>query len=336
MNSDKFTSLELSILSFFIFSNSLSIIIVNLFNNTPTLNVILSIGIYFIIGLLFIRIYLKGFNFYNNLFLKSNVFIKCLFILFSLLYALFLIFNLSIIIKEIILPDMSIIAIGFFFLIVSSILSFKGIKSISIASNLFFLIYVMIIIISFCFNLENVDSINLLPMNLNSNFPFIKIFLLSFSPLFMLHIIPKKNIYDFDKYKKYLKYFYIIFCLYLLFKILFIISILGIKYFSFTDYPYINILKMINIFDFFQRMEEVLIINIFIECLITCSLSINYSSTVLNSIFNFKNKIFILIGIILFLIFINIDTLSNNLIYICCFIFILINLVNYFCIRKTK
>ena len=51
LNKDKFTSLELSILSFMIFSNSLSIIIINLFKNSSTLNIVLSIGIYFFIGL---------------------------------------------------------------------------------------------------------------------------------------------------------------------------------------------------------------------------------------------------------------------------------------------
>jgi len=336
LNNEKFTSLELSVLSFLIFSNSLSIIIINLFNDTPTLNIILSVAIYFIVGIVFIKLFLKGFDYYNNLFFKTNIFVKGVFIIFSIIYSLFLMFNLSIIIKEIILPEMSIVFIGFWFLLIASVLAFKGIKSISIAANLFFLIYLITIFISFCFNLNIVEHINLLPMNLNSNFPFIKILLLSIGPLFMLHIISKKDIDNFNKYKKYLNIFYIIFCLYMLLKILFIVSILGIKYFSFIDYPYINILKMINIFDFFQRMEEVLIINIFIECLITCSLSICYSNSVLNSIIDLKNKSFILIGSVLFLIFINIDTLSNRFIYICSFVFILINLLNYFFIRKTK
>lgn len=334
MNKDKFTSLELAIFSFFIFSSNLSITIINLFKNYSTLDIILSVIIYFFIGLLLIKLFFKGYDFSFD---KSNILIKFFFTTFSIIFSLYLTFNLSNVIKDIILPNMSINVIGLVFIIVSSILAFKGIKSLSIASNLFFILYLLIIIISFCFNIGSVNYINLLPISFNvDNISFLEVLLLSISPLYMMLIIPKKDIINFNKYKKYTYISYGLFSLYLIIKVLFITSILGIKYYSFIEYPYINILKMINIFDFFQRLEELFIINIFIEYLICNALSLYYSSNILNNIFKFNNKSIVLIDVVTYLIFINVSNINIYFIYVISFIFIVVNIFNYFCIRKTK
>ena len=120
--------------------------------------------------------------------------------------------------------------------------------------------------------------------------------------------------------------FYLIFFIYFILKILFIISILGEKYFSIISYPEIEILKMINIFNFFERLEELLIVTIFIENLITTAFAINYSATIANSIFNLEEKIYIIIDVIIFILLLKIDMLSNIYLVIILSIFIIFNL----------
>lgn len=315
----------------------LSFILIKLFDNTPTINIIISLLSSFVIGFILIKFYTKIFD--KVYLVNSNTIIKFLLCILSLFFALYSVFNISSIIKEIILPNMSQTIISLTFLIVTTILSIKGIKSISIASNLMFVIYIIIAIISFLFNLANVNHINLLPTTFDlNNVPFINILFLTVSPLFMLLIIPKSEFINFNKYKKYLYVFYAIFYGYFLIKILFIISILGIKYFSFIDYPEITIFKMINIFNFFERLEELLIINMFIQGVITTSVSINYSSTLLNSIFSLNEKAFILVAVLLFMILLNVNVLNNNVLYLGAFLFIVINLFNYvfFSFKKNK
>lgn len=337
LNKEKFTSLEVAILSFFMMNSFLSFILVKLFDNTPTINIIISILLSFVIGFILIKFYIKAFD--KVYLVNSNIIIKFLLVILSLFFAIYSVFNVSSVIKEVILPNMSQNIICLTFLIIATILSVKGIKSISIASNLMLIIYIIVAVISFLFNLVNVNHINLLPITLNlDNIPFIKILLLTISPLFMLLIIPKKEFINFNKYRKYLHISYFIFYGYFLIKVLFIISILGIKYFSFIDYPEITVLKMINIFNFFERLEELLIINMFIQGMITTSLSINYGSTLLNSIFKLDKKAFIMITVLLFIILLNINILNNNILYLGSFLFVIVNLFNYvfFSFKKNK
>ena len=337
MNKEKFTFLELTILSFFMLNSFLSIIMIKLFNNFPTLNIIVSIFLAFIVGYFFVKKYLDGFEYIKFCNKKKYLIINFILAVLALTFAISSVFNLSLIIKEIILPNMNNKIISLTFLALAFILAIKGIKSISIFSNLMFIVYIIVVIINFLFNLLNVNHINLLPLDFNFDMlPFFKIFILTISPLFMLWVIPKEEIINFEKFKKYFYFIYFIFYGYFILKILFIVSILGIKYFSFIDYPEINLLKMINIFNFFERMEELLIINIFIQCLITSSVSINYSTTLFNKMIKSNKNCFILAGIILFITIINLSSLSNNVLYLSSCFFIIFNLFYFILLKKDK
>ena len=116
-------------------------------------------------------------------------------------------------------------------------------------------------------------------------------------------------------------------------KILFIVSILGIKYFSLVAYPEIDVLKMINIFNFFERLEEILIINIFIQNLITSSLSLNYIYNLSKSIIKSNKWMIRIINAIILLLIIKIDVLSDNLLVITATIFIILN--TFISLKKT-
>ena len=338
MNKEKYTSLEIGILVFFLLNSFTSTITIQLFKNTNTISVILTILLAFILGLIFIKIIVKLFsdNYLKNL---SNIkilnnIIKILLLIGSLGISIYVLLNLSLIIKNVLLTNMSIQVIQLTFLILSTLLAIKGIKSITIAANIMFIVYFIFLIINFSFNLSNINTINLLPINTNiENINFFKIFLLTVAPVFMILIIPKNEIIDFNDCKRKTYIFFILFYIYLLTKILFIISVLGDKYYSIIAYPEIEVLKIINIFNFFERLEEILIINIFIENLIVLSMALNYSKEIIKSIYNIDNKIYYLIDIIIFFFVIKFDTIINFYFYIILTIFIFINILAY---KKNK
>ena len=338
MNKEKYTSLEIGILVFFLLNSFTSTITIQLFKNTNTISVILTILLAFILGLIFIKIIVKLFsdNYLKNL---SNIkilnnIIKILLLIGSLGISIYVLLNLSLIIKNVLLTNMSIQVIQLTFLILSTLLAIKGIKSITIAANIMFIVYFIFLIINFSFNLSNINTINLLPINTNiENINFFKIFLLTVAPVFMILIIPKNEIIDFNNCKRKTYIFFILFYIYLLTKILFIISVLGDKYYSIIAYPEIEVLKIINIFNFFERLEEILIINIFIENLIVLSMALNYSKEIIKSIYNIDNKIYYLIDIIIFFFVIKFDTIINFYFYIILTIFIFINILAY---KKNK
>lgn len=337
MNKDKYTPIELSIFSFLLMNSFTSTILIKEFNNMNTVSIILSIICSFLIGFIFLKIYINSFNKFNININKNGLFtfvLKIFLIICSIIILLYSTFNLSLIIKDIILPNMNQKIISITFLCICYILAIKGIKSITIASNLMFMVYIVVVLITFFFNLFNINPINLLPIKFNlENISFYKILILTISPLFMLLIISKEDINNFKKYKKYLYISYTLFYSYLIIKILFIVSILGIKYFSLVAYPEIDVLKMINIFNFFERLEEILIINIFIQNLITSSLSLNYIYNLSKSIIKSNKWMIRIINAIILLLIIKIDVLSDNLLVITATIFIILN--TFISLKKT-
>ncbi len=331
MNKEKYTSLEIGILLFFLLNSFTSSILIKSFSNKNAIDITISILIALLLGMPLLNLLFRQwkYDFLNNI--SNNkiitIIFKIVFIISSLSISLYSIFNLSVIIKDIILPNTSQKLTALVFLLLTTILALKGLKSISIATNLMFFFYVIIIMIDLVFNLFNVDTINLLPMTINlDELNFFETLILTLSPLFMILIIPKGELNNFRDCKKKMNIFYLIFFIYFILKILFIISILGEKYFSIISYPEIEILKMINIFNFFERLEELLIVTIFIENLITTAFAINYSATIANSIFNLEEKIYIIIDVIIFILLLKIDMLSNIYLVIILSIFIIFNL----------
>lgn len=332
LSKEKYTGIELLIL-FFILLNSFSSTIINLFKNLNIFEIIVSCLLSFALGYLLLSIILKNYN--NNLIenISNKKYINNLILLLLVFCAItigiYSINNTTHIIKDIILPNQNINLISLVLIMTATFLSSKGFKSISIASNLFFIIYFAIIVIIFSFSFPNTNAINLLPINPSiNNLNFIELFIYTSAPILLILIIEKKNFNNFKDYKKKIKKTYIIFYLYLIIKVLFIISLLGNKYMSILKYPEITMLKSINIFNFFERLEEILIINIFIENFILISLVFCYASSILNKIFKFKYTN-LLIAFFIFLISITIKTANNNILLITNLIFIIINLFTY-------
>ena len=333
MDKNKYTSFELSIFIFIILNSFTSTIIINIFKGYSISEIIIPILIYSLLNYIIISQLIKIYsdNFINNSI--KNKFIKISIILVliicSSIIAIYSLFNTSIIIKDVLLREKSLIIISLMILIIATFLASKGLKSIVIASNLLFLILVIFFIITVTFNINNIDPTNLLQSSFKiEKLNFLELTSYSIAPLFLTTIIPKNEIINFNKFSKKLKRTYILWIIYLIFKILFIISILGIKYMSILKYPEIDIFKYINIFDFINKMEEVLILNIFIENFILISLSINYNYQLLCKIKSIKNIIWTT-PIIIFLILLNVNVLDNKILFISNIIFIIINLFLY-------
>ena len=203
LNKEKYTSLEIGILIFFLLNSFTSTITIQLFKNTNTISVILTILLAFVLGLIFMKIIVKLFSDdylknLSNIKILNNI-IKILLLIGSLGISIYVLLNLSLIIKNVLLTNMSIQVIQLTFLILSTLLAIKGIKSITIAANIMFIVYFIFLIINFSFNLLNVNPINLLPINTSiENVNFFQVFLLTVAPVFMILIIPKKEIIDFN------------------------------------------------------------------------------------------------------------------------------------------
>lgn len=322
LNKEKYTSLELTILCFTLLNSSVSTLLINEFKNLKTIEIIISLLISFILGYPLLIMFIK--RHFNEI--PKSIIIKILLIFLVTIMTIFYTFYFSKLIKDILIPNESIYTIYILIIISTMLLSNKGMKSITIASNLFFILNLFIFIIIIFFNINSVNPINLLPISSNiDNLNFFTIMVFTMSPLFLIYIIPKDNINNKERYYKSIKKIYIIFYIYLITKILFIISILGNKYFDLVTYPEITIFKTINIFNLFERIEEILIINIFTTNIIVISLEICYINTLLKTIIKSK-KIIYLTPLIIFILLINIKELNINIFLLSHIIFIIINL----------
>ena len=333
LNKNKYTTIELCIMSFILLNSFTSTLLINLFKGYTTIEILLSVGIYSLLGYILINLLIRN---HSSNFIDNSIKLKSLKLLIILiligsttLMGIYTLFYTSSIIKDVLLPNTSLKLIFLIILSISTFLANKGLKSIVIASNLLFPILFVFFIISIIFNLNNIETINLLPISFEiEKLNFFKILILTFSPLFLILVIPKNEIDNFKTYKYKIKKTYIFFVIYLIIKILFIISILGLNYMSILKYPEITVFKYINIFDFIKRLEEILVLNIFIENFILLSLVIFYNYKLLTKIKSIKHMI-IVNPIIMYLILLNINNFNIDFLIYSNILFIIINLFLY-------
>ena len=318
LDKEKYTSLEIIILAFFLLNSFTTFILINTFKDVSSIETLISIVISFLIGLIFLKKYFNGFK-ENGILTNLNIVIRIIFIISSLVIAVYSSFNLSVFIKDIILPNTNQRIIELSFLILAFILANKGLKSISISSNLMFVIYMFIFCIAILFNLFNADVFNLLPIKFDiRNLRILDTLVYSLGPLYMLLIIPKKEIMNFNEFKKKMYKSYTFFYIFLLVKILFIIAVLGEKYFAFVSYPEL----------------EVLIIDIFVESLIVTSFAMCYAASLMKCKKLDLKKGNIISLIVIFLGVVNLEILPSNILFVTLVLFIIIN--NFLCFKKDK
>lgn len=223
-----------------------------------------------IIGIIFLVMFFYIFNFKPKL--KINEKIKTLFnkniasiINTTLIICFFTIavtsfYNITNFITSQFLTQTPKIIIGLLFLLVIIYINFKGIEVITRVNFILVTIDVILLLISFISLLPKCNFDNFLPFLENPS-NVIKgsgyIFLMNVVPMFMLLVIPKDMLND-NKYKSLIIINYIISFICILNIVIITIGNLGIDLANLYHYPEYIVLKKIHIFNFIDRIENVL------------------------------------------------------------------------------
>lgn len=240
-------------------------------------------------------------------FIVNLIICICLFII-----GIFTLYNLVNFIVSQFLSETPLIVIGLLFSLIIIYVNIKGIETLSRTSLILTLICIVLFSIAILSLLQEFDISNLKPIlehgikrPLEGSFYFITTIS---TPFFILLMIPKKNIIANSKQNKWITITYIIGIFFMFLTILFTIGCLGIHLASIYQYPEYIVLKRINLFNFLDRIENIIIIQWVFGSFITLSLIVYYIS---NNIKN-NNKSKILPTIITAFILIASNTLFKN------------------------
>lgn len=182
--------------------------------------------------------------------------------------------------------------IGILFSLIIILANIKGIETISRTSLILVVINLVLFLISVMGLLPEIKIDNFKPFleyGINrSLLGSIYIVTVNILPIFALLIIPKKQILENKHYKKYFFFNYILVIIIMLITLVDVIGNLGIELTSNYQYPEYILLKRISIFNFLDRIENVLVIQWIFGIFITISMVVYYLS---NSIkYNHQNK----------------------------------------------
>lgn len=293
MNNENTSSLEVSILSTFLYKSFLLIGGINILLKINKADIIISSIVGFLLGAIILFLFTKigkilpEYNIFekiDHLFSKNiSRIIKILLLIPVLIFCSYSLYSLSLFVQFALLSNVDILPISI--LIMSSVyyVSKKGINTLTKTSLICFLIFIILEAISIMFSLTNVNSLKILPLfesnlqqTLYSSFIYI---ILIISPLFLLLIIPKAKINHNEKLTKYIKIFYIISGLYIFFNFILVLSIIDSKLLLLVNYPELFILSKISLLNFFDRMENILVFKLIFDSFFLISLSIIYIST---------------------------------------------------------
>lgn len=184
----------------------------------------------------------------------------------------------------------------------------KGIATIGKISEVFFYIYILIFIISTIGLMKYIDFSNLKPLfitNFKNHFTSSGIyFLSSIIPLFLLTMVPTKQV-EFESKNKKLPYVFITLSIILVFiQLIFIISVLGIHLANAYQIPDIIIYKKISFLNVLERIETILAFNNILNSLFFIMMGVYFMKELLNHFISYKKEhiILALIGIILIIL----------------------------------
>lgn len=290
----------------------------------------LSIIICFILSLLLVFLFIYIFSFKKELsidekikllFNKKISFILNLFLIICFInISITIFYNLNNFINTEFLTNTPILIIGLLFSIVIIYINTKGLEVISRVSFIFLIFYFLFFLIGILSLINIINLNNFLPFNFNFYGTYnnsLYIILNNILPIFLLLIIPKKRIIDHNKTNKYIIISYFISFLIILILVIYIIGILGINLTNFYQYPEYMIYKRINLFNFINRIENLLIIKYIFNYFISLSLITHYiSKTITKKNNNYLYIIITLIPLLLSLVFKNQTTFKNYIYYI--------------------
>jgi len=242
-----------------------------------------------------------------------------IFLILSLLFhAGIVLWNLCNFINSQFLFKTPVLVIGIFFMIPVIYTVSKGLKTIGRTSMVLFLMSLVIYTITLFSLIGKVELSNIFPILENGITPVLdgSLVQLSYSVLaiFPLLIIPRNNISQNQKLTKSLFKFYVFNFITMFIVMFFIITIFGSPLANLYQYPEFNILKTVNIANFFQRVESILAFQWLFDLAIGLIVFVYFLKTSFQETFNmegkFNNLLIFIISIII--IYISSVVFKNN------------------------
>ena len=188
--------------------------------------------------------------------------INLLLISMAVIFSMTMYFNLSDFIVSQFLPETPTKIIGIVFGIAIIYLNFKGIETISrVGLILFVMTFILFLITEFGLY-QTFDVSNIKPfLEFGISNPIkgaVHMLCVNYFPIFLLLTIPKKQITDGEKLVKGLSITYAISAILVFIIIFFMMGNLGIDLAKFYQYPEYIVLKRISLFNFLDRIENIL------------------------------------------------------------------------------
>lgn len=208
--------------------------------------------------------------------------------------------------------------IGIVFAFIIAFINIKGIETLSRTSLVLISINVILFLVCIFGIFPTFELENLKPFLANGLSNPLKgmIYMLALNvvPIFLLLIIPKNSIEDKKHYNKYLFVAYLFGCLVMITAILLTVGSLGIYLASYYQYPEYMVLKRIDIFDFIDRIENLIILQWFFGAFISMSVTVFFIS---KNIKLKKEKINKLVPVIItiLLLITSLTVFPNNTVY---------------------
>ena len=317
MNKDKVTSLQYATLTFFLLNSFLMNIgyynIIRISENDSIFDILIGgIGIIvFFLIISFIRRKNK-----NNIIqtinqLSPKIFRIILFFIISIILIFTTIYSFTILISFIqyyILKEVNLFIISVTLISTIIYIVRKGLKTISKISEIFFFVYLLVILFSIVGLIKYMDLSNLKPLfihSISNHFESsILYFISSIIPLFLLLIIPNIQSKSNSKFHKLPLFMTIITILLCFIQLIIIISVLGINLASIYQYPDMIVYKKISFLNILERVEVFLAFNNILNSIFIIIMSIYFLKVIMNNFISIKKEpiSLALIGIITLII----------------------------------
>lgn len=246
-----------------------------------------------------------------------NIVLACL----ILTLGINIMFNLTNFIVSQFLPETPNYIVGLLFAIITIYANIKGIETIARTSFILMILMLILYIITVFGLLPSFDKSNLMPfLEHGFNRPFhgaYYILTVNLASMFNLLVIPKNQLHDSKRLKTYMSIMYVLSIIMLFIIAVLTLGNLGIYLASIYQYPEYIVLKRIKIFNFIDRIENILTIQFIFSMFISLCFGIYSVGNILKP--HHKSKLLtmsltFLILIVSLLAFHN-NTIFNNYTY---------------------
>ena len=326
-NNTKISSLQISILVFFLSQVSFFPVISHILFKTTKQDTWISVIIGCVIGFIFIKLFLflqqkkKDMSIFEYCVHKlGNIFGNTIniFLCFITLFIITIIFSKFCVFLNVnFLNEIPTLALGLFLLLVSIYAVNKGFETISRTAQLLAILSLILFVLGFVLLIYYTDVNNIKPI-FNSGISNITKSSLLYSlssiiPIFLLLVVPKTEVTNINNYNKSVILGYIISSVMTFLIFLITILVLGSNLVIVFEYPEYIALKQIQFFHFVERLENFISIIWIFNVFVFTTFGIYFIDEFLKFKFNISNK---KSKFVLLLILVIIILFSNIILYI--------------------